>query len=122
MKTAFITIGTLLFLWGLASLIFAVQDAAGGVSARPRQEIAYAAAFLISGGVLAAAGMRTYAINRMLVLGVVFLHAAVYSGGALMESMYRDEAAGTAAAVSSALFAGAIVSLQRAHRLHAKAG
>ena len=122
MRIAFITFGILLLFWGLASVIFAVQDVGTGVSARPRQEIAYAAAFLVSGGVLTAAGTRRYALNRMLVLGAALLHAAIYSGGAALERLHQAAPAGPAVAVSSVLFIGTMVSFQRAHRAHTTPG
>ena len=122
MRIACIVFGIVLLFWGLAALLFAVQDIGAGVSAGPRQEISYAAAFLVSGGVLTAAGIRKYALNRMLVPGTALLHAAISSGGAALERLHQDAPAGPAAAVTGVLVIGALAFFQRAHRTHTKPG
>jgi hypothetical protein len=122
MRTFFITIGILLFLWGLAALMVVVQDIDAGASARPGQEIAYAAAFLASGGIFLLAGIRRYALNRTLIIGIALLHAAVYSSGVVIESVSNDSPLGMAIVVTAALFIGATIAFRRAHRAHLKTG
>lgn len=118
MKSSFIVVGALLTLWGIASFVVALQDMDGGIAVRPRQEAGYAVAFLASGAVLVLAGIKKYALNGKFVLGVAFLHAAVYLGGTVVEGACRSEPVVPGVIASGALLLGALISFRAAHGAH----
>jgi hypothetical protein len=63
MRVLFIVIGTLELLWGIASLLFNLEDAARGKLPEPATSFAYTIAFLVTGIGFFLAGILKYAIN-----------------------------------------------------------